>query len=197
MKTGLCRGLPLRPVSILFTVWVLVFWALVLSDGVLASEIPLTKMENFKRAAHRAMESRDLPIAISILTEGIRRWPNDVEFYYLRAKAHQYSGKGHEMDAIRDYTEVIRRNPKRYPKSYIHRAELFYGLGEYAYALKDATNCLKYIPGYDKVYWMRGQCYAKLGRYDLARAEFARLIKISPKHKEAVVNFLKSINQPS
>jgi tetratricopeptide (TPR) repeat protein len=127
------------------------------------------------------------------MIDDINTWYQDPSLHYLLAQTYSYRQMPYE--AIASYTNTILLAPLKYPKAYIHRAENYYATGNYVAAIKDASACEKLLPRYDKVYWLRGRSYVKLGMTNKAMQEFSALVAISPKSQNAIKKFLAEANR--
>ncbi|KAL0324431.1 UNVERIFIED_CONTAM: Hsp70-Hsp90 organizing protein 2 [Sesamum calycinum] len=72
-----------------------------------------------------------------------------------REKGNQYFKEQKYPEAVRHYTEALKRNPTD-PKAYSNRAACYTKLGAMPEALKDAEKCLELDPTFSKGYTRKG-----------------------------------------
>lgn len=112
--------------------------------------------------------------------------PNAALNYWSRAisskqdTAPAYNNRGlayHELkrykEAIRDYTQAIRLDPK-YAVAYNNRGNSYYELSEYQLALRDFNQSLKLKPNYSKAYLNRALAYYQLDKNTEACRDFQK-----------------------
>lgn len=120
--------------------------------------------------------------AEEVLNAGIKKYPQATKLFYARGNLrneylHQY------LEAVQDYTAVIRLDLKNNPKALYRRGDCLYALGAYQQSIADYSHCLKLLPGYDKVYFKRAKAYAKLGMIDNAKKDLISAVKFNPKYE--------------
>lgn len=87
-------------------------------------------------------------------------------------------------DALEMSNLALRYLPKK-DKSFISfayniRADVYYGLEDYASAEKDYTAAIKATPEEANVYLERGDFYYKVGKYDLSDKDFQKVVSLAP-----------------
>lgn len=99
-------------------------------------------------------------------------------------KGNEHFQKGNYPEAIKCYTEAIRRNPAD-AKLYSNRAFAYTKLAEFHLALKDCDECINKDPQFIKGYLRKGQ--ALIGMKELTRAQqaYQKVLEIDPNNGEA------------
>ena len=82
-------------------------------------------------------------------------------------------------DAIADYTEAIRLNPK-YTEAYCKRGGVYSMKGQRDDAIADYTEAIRLNPKYTEAYYGRAFTYSKKGEYDKAIADCTIAINLDP-----------------
>ncbi len=106
---------------------------------------------------------------------------NSVNYYNrgnARVDSRDYTG------AIRDYTEVIKRNPK-HADAYTGRGNAKAGLEDYAGAIKEYSESIKRNPKYAEAYAGRGVARFKTGDSDGAIEDFDKSIGLKEEYADA------------
>ncbi len=148
--------------------------ALALSIAASAAGAPPTQAD-FNRAVMQAYE------------ELIRENYKDYETLFRRANA--YYNAGDYLKALDDLDSALKYCPEtdtdtRYAV-YALRAECFLNLKRYSRALPEATEALKLDPTSTPLLDLRGRIEYELGKYDEAKADFNKLLRIQPRSREA------------
>lgn len=125
------------------------------------------------------------------LSAAIKKNPKNAKLYYKRAINRQYMNKF--QDALRDYSIVIKLDPKSYPKAYWRRGLCLYKLGQYQLAIKDYSRCLAVSPKYDKVYFHRARAYGKIGMIGKAKKDLESAVKYGPEYAKAALSVYKKL----
>jgi len=120
--------------------------------------------------------------ADQVFTYGIYKYPKAIKLYYFRAKLRQHY-LGDYYKAILDYNVVIKLNPNYNPKAFWRRGVCFDRIGSTEAAIKDFTNCLRLMPRYGRVYFLRAQAYAKLGDIENAKKDLRSAVECDQKYK--------------
>lgn len=105
--------------------------------------------------------------------------------YFSRALAYEELGD-HEQ-AIRDFNEVIKLDPKDQEnrQTYLRRGLANYKLRKYAQAIEDFDRTIELRPKDKQAYRRRGKAFDALSKYNLAIRDYDRAIEIDPKYAEA------------
>lgn len=108
------------------------------------------------------------------------------------AKAEEYKAKGDELfkkgdypNAVKEYTEGLRRDPNS-KALYSNRCAAYIKLMEFAYALKDAEKCLSIDPQYVKAYARKGTIHHLMKEYHKALDAFDKGLKIDAENKDCI-----------
>src|SRR3954447_24878038 len=103
-----------------------------------------------------------------------------------RLLERSYNRRGHAnmelkryQDAVNDFTQVIRLNPK-IAGYFDNRRTAYRSMGRLEEAMKDANVAVALAPAYAFVFRNRGEIYDDLGRYDLAIRDYTKAIIIEP-----------------
>lgn len=91
--------------------------------------------------------------------------------YLSRGIAH--SNINQYESAIRDFDQVIARNPNNID-AYFIRGEAYFELGHYTRATHDLDQAINLAPNFADAYKARGTIYERLGQHDRAKCDFKR-----------------------
>ena len=91
---------------------------------------------------------------------------------------------GQQEEAIVDYDEAIRLNPK-IAEAYINRAEEKNKMGEWAAAIADCNEAIRLKPDFAETYLNRGNATAALKRKDEARKDFGTALNLARNANDA------------
>ena len=173
------------------TALVLGLGAIVLLSGGLAAGIYY--LADFHKGAALAQEGYlagnrgDHDTALARLNEALRHRLTTTQrasAYVNRAIAFYSKSKFDE--AIHDYTEAIRLNPKS-AAAYVGRGFSHQQKGENEKAIADLTEALRYDPNSGSTYFNRGHLYFEKNEIDRALADFSEAIRCEPNNAEALV----------
>ncbi|EKE37365.1 TPR repeat protein [Entamoeba nuttalli P19] len=101
-----------------------------------------------------------------------------------RAKGSAFFKEQNFPEAIKCYTEAIKRNPNDH-LAYSNRAAAYQKLGEHPYAIKDAEMCIKIKPDFIKGYNRKAFSHFCMKEYNKALTEYEHALKIDPNNAEA------------
>ncbi|NES69991.1 MAG: tetratricopeptide repeat protein [Okeania sp. SIO2D1] len=109
----------------------------------------------------------------------------DAESYFEKAVKHYNEGKYEE--AIADFNQAIRLNPK-YAKAYNGRGLVYTLLEKNEKALADYNQAIRLNPKYAQAYNNRGIVYRRQGKNEKALADYNQAIQLNPKYARAYNN---------
>ena len=109
----------------------------------------------------------------------------DAEFYFNRGVAS--ANKGQYDQAISDFTEVLKINPRIAP-AYANRGLVSYSKGLYDQAISDFTKALEINPRDAMTYYNRGLAYAVKGQVDQVISDCTNALEIDPRIASAYNN---------
>ncbi|KAJ7952463.1 Hsp70-Hsp90 organizing protein [Quillaja saponaria] len=121
--------------------------------------------------------------------------------YYDPTLADEEREKGNEFfkqqkypEAVRHYTEALRRNPKD-PKVYSNRAACYTKLGALPEGLKDAEKCIELDPFFCKGYTRKGAIQFFMKEYDKALETYQEGLKHDRNNQELLDGIKRCVQQ--
>ncbi|KAL5206945.1 hypothetical protein ABZP36_031380 [Zizania latifolia] len=121
--------------------------------------------------------------------------------YYDPKLADEEREKGNEFfkeqkypDAVKHYTEALRRNPKD-PRVYSNRAACYTKLAALPEGLKDAEKCIELDPTFSKGYTRKGAIQFFMKEYDKAMETYQAGLKHDPNNPELLDGVKRCIEQ--
>lgn len=102
-----------------------------------------------------------------------------------KAKGNDAFAKQDFPEAIKCYTEAIKRNPKDHVL-YSNRSASYLKLGEFPYALKDAEACITMNSSFVKGYTRKAACHFYMKEYHKAMTAYHEGLKIDPNNAECL-----------
>ncbi|KAI7730216.1 hypothetical protein M8C21_023053, partial [Ambrosia artemisiifolia] len=121
--------------------------------------------------------------------------------YYDPELAEKEREKGNECfkeqkypEAIRHYTEALRRNPKD-AKAYSNRAACYTKLGAMPEGLKDAEKCIEIDPKFSKGYTRKGAIQFFMKEFDKALETYQEGLKHDPQNPELLEGVRSCVQQ--
>ncbi|XP_073047843.1 hsp70-Hsp90 organizing protein 3-like [Primulina eburnea] len=111
-----------------------------------------------------------------------------------REKGNQFFKEQKYPDAVRHYTEAIKRNPKD-PKSYSNRAACYTKLGAMPEGLKDAEKCIELDPTFPKGYNRKGAIQFFMKEYQKALETYREGLKHDPRNQELLDGIKRCVEQ--
>ncbi|KAE8658494.1 Hsp70-Hsp90 organizing protein 1 [Hibiscus syriacus] len=97
-------------------------------------------------------------------------------------------------EAVKHYTESLRRNPKD-PKAYSNRAACYTKLGALPDGLKDAEKCIELDPTFSKGYTRKGAVQFFMKEYDKALETYQEGLKHDPNNQELLDGVRRCVEQ--
>jgi tetratricopeptide (TPR) repeat protein len=122
-----------------------------------------------------------LNAALQYFTDAIKREPRARDF---AIRGNIWATNGQHDEAISDYNESIRLNPKD-SATYNHRGISWADKGEYDIAISDYNEAIRLDPKYYQSYGSRASAWHNKGDYDKAIADYNEIIRLDPKIAKA------------
>ncbi|GFP81789.1 hsp70-hsp90 organizing protein 1 [Phtheirospermum japonicum] len=107
---------------------------------------------------------------------------------------NQYFKEQKYPEAIKHYTEAIKRNPNN-PKAYSNRAACYTKLGAMPEGLKDAEKCIELDPTFSKGYTRKGAVQFFMKEYEKALETYQEGLKHDPHNQELLDGIRRCVEQ--
>ncbi|CAJ2650519.1 unnamed protein product [Trifolium pratense] len=111
-----------------------------------------------------------------------------------REKGNDYFKQQKYPEAIKHYTESLKRNPKD-PKAYSNRAACYTKLGAMPEGLKDAEKCIELDPTFTKGYTRKGAVQFFMKEYEKALETYREGLKHDPNNQELLDGIGRCVQQ--
>ncbi|THG14679.1 hsp70-Hsp90 organizing protein 1 [Camellia sinensis] len=111
-----------------------------------------------------------------------------------REKGNEYFKEQKYPEAIKHYTEALKRNPND-PKAYSNRAACYTKLGAMPEGLKDAEKCIELDPTFAKGYSRKGAVQFFMKEYDKALETYQQGLKLEPQNPELLDGIKRCVQQ--
>ncbi|KAJ8764191.1 hypothetical protein K2173_005371 [Erythroxylum novogranatense] len=111
-----------------------------------------------------------------------------------REKGNEYFKQQKYPEAVKHYTESLRRNPKD-PKAYSNRAACYTKLGALPEGLKDAEKCIELDPTFTKGYTRKGAIKFFMKEYEKALETYQEGLKHEPQNQELLDGVRRCVEQ--
>ncbi|XP_009763346.1 hsp70-Hsp90 organizing protein 3-like [Nicotiana sylvestris] len=111
-----------------------------------------------------------------------------------REKGNQFFKEQKYPDAVKHYTESLRRNPKD-PRAYSNRAACYTKLGALPEGLKDAEKCIELDPTFAKGYTRKGAIQFFMKEYEKALETYQEGLKHDAQNQELLDGVRRCVEQ--
>ncbi|XP_002509580.2 hsp70-Hsp90 organizing protein 3 [Ricinus communis] len=111
-----------------------------------------------------------------------------------REKGNEYFKQQKYPEAVKHYTESLRRNPED-PRAYSNRAACYTKLGALPEGLKDAEKCIELDPTFTKGYTRKGAVQFFMKEYDKALETYQEGLKHDPQNQELLDGVRRCVEQ--
>ncbi|MBA0588990.1 hsp70-Hsp90 organizing protein 3 [Gossypium raimondii] len=111
-----------------------------------------------------------------------------------REKGNEFFKQQKYPEAVKHYTESLRRNPKD-PKAYSNRAACYTKLGALPEGLKDAEKCIELDPTFSKGYTRKGAVQFFMKEYDKALETYQEGLKHDANNQELLDGVRRCVEQ--
>ncbi|KAM8717079.1 hypothetical protein ACLKA7_003877 [Drosophila subpalustris] len=154
------------------------------------------KMENYKQAKfyyEKAMSEHRTPEIKTSLSEVEAKIKEEERRAYIdptkaeeeKEKGNDYFKKGDYSNAVKHYTEAIKRNPDD-PKLYSNRAACYTKLAAFDLGLKDCDTCIKLDEKFIKGYIRKGKILQGMQQTSKASTAYQKALELDPNNAEAI-----------
>lgn len=111
-----------------------------------------------------------------------------------REKGNEYFKQQKYPEAVKHYTESLRRNPND-PKAYSNRAACYTKLGALPEGLRDAEKCIELDPTFSKGYTRKGAVQFFMKEYEKAMETYQEGLKHDPQNQELLDGVRRCVEQ--
>lgn len=141
------------------------------------------------RAPDVIKKAQELEREIKLLEEKAYINPEIAE--QEKSKGNEYFAKGKFPDAIRHYSEAIKRSPED-PRLYSNRAACYTKLMEFNMALRDCDACIKKDPKFVKGYLRKGACLLAMKENVKAAEAYRKALELDEACEEAKQGYMQA-----
>ncbi len=149
-----------------------------------AAEPPQSAESSLEQGREALRQKRYGP-AMRLLSDAIRKDPNQVHAWRLRAQVHEHLGRLHL--AVQDYERYLALRPSD-SDAYVRRGDLLNRTLEHESAIQDYTRALKLKPSQVGALVGRGLALTALERYPEALDDYRRALAFDPANGEVLGN---------
>ena len=150
-------------------------------------------LKNAKMAYEKALTEHRTPDYKLCLSEIEVEFKKSEELAYVnpeiaeeeKLKGNNFFKSGDFSNAVKTYTEAIRRNPTD-PKIYSNRAACFTKLMSFDLAIKDCDKCIELEPNFVKAYLRKAKAHQALSQASKAMNAYEKALEIDPNCSEAI-----------
>ena len=150
-------------------------------------------LKNAKMAYEKALTEHRTPDYKLCLSEIEVEYKKSEELAYVnpeiaeeeKLKGNNFFKSGDFSNAVKTYTEAIKRNPTD-PKIYSNRAACFTKLMSFDLAIKDCDKCIELEPNFVKAYLRKAKAHTALSQASKAMNAYEKALEIDPNCSEAI-----------
>jgi len=150
-------------------------------------------LKNAKMAYEKALTEHRTPDYKLCLSEIEVELKKSEELAYVnpeiaeeeKLKGNNFFKSGDFSNAVKTYTEAIKRNPTD-PKIYSNRAACFTKLMSFDLAIKDCDKCIELEPNFVKAYLRKAKAHQALSQASKAMNAYEKALEIDPNCSEAI-----------
>ncbi|XP_014096182.2 stress-induced-phosphoprotein 1 [Bactrocera oleae] len=157
------------------------------------------KMQDYKQAKvyfEKAMSEHRTPEIKTSLSEVEAKIKEEERRAYInpelaeveKEKGNEFFKKGDYSNAVKHYSEAIKRNPDD-PKLYSNRAACYTKLAAFDLGLKDCETCIKLDDKFIKGYIRKGKILQGMQKSSKASAAYLKALEIDPQNAEALEGY--------
>lgn len=150
-----------------------------------------------KNTALVCLKDRLYERAIEAAKKGMVKFPDDMDYYGIAAKADFFLGKNEEADSFivvginKDSSGMFnwlvvkdKDNTEMYGQNFLNLANILLAEKKYEDCLRHTNWALLLTPSAANVYIIRGLAYAELGNKEAASAAFKKSLEVDPQNPE-------------
>ncbi|XKL66599.1 hypothetical protein PGB90_010019 [Kerria lacca] len=157
------------------------------------------KMEDWRTAKiyfEKSMSEHRTPEVKTIISEldkkikeeEIKAYVDPVRAEEAKEKGNEYFNKGDYAEAVKYYSEAIKRNPDE-PKYYSNRAACYTKLAAFDLGLKDCDKCVELDPKFLKGWIRKGKILQGMQQPSKALSAYQKAFELDPSNAEALEGY--------